>query len=120
MTLHETTRKVLATYHNTFDIPQTERKGTVAPNVWKTIYEAAHGRSERNSTFKGSEKLTAQTLAVKLSRTDPEVFIKAKLTQNGQLAENNMTTAWEGAKRFLGSDWTPKKPAANSTPTKSA
>ena len=123
-TLHEMVRKVLAMYHNAFRVGPTEQKKVTDPKTWKTIFDGAHGRSERNSTFKGTEKLTIQTLAVKLSRTDPEVLIQAKLVHNGELAENNMTTAWEGAKRFLGSDWTPKKPTekaasvTNTTPKK--
>ena len=116
-TLHETTRKVLAMFHNTFNVPPKERLKTTDPKTRKTIFEGGHGRSKRNSTFKGTEKLTIQTLAVKLSRTNLDVFTHAKLTSNGELVENNMTTAWEGAKRFLGLDWTPKK-SATPTPTK--
>ena len=107
--LHESIRKVVQCYAKQFDLDPTKvMKETIGTRDWHSIFANALGKTtKKTDTYEAEEKEMLQMLVARLSRTDPIAFGPA--LKDGQLMANNMTTAWEGAKCTLGSDWAIKK-----------
>ena len=115
-TLHEDVRKAIHIYTKKFGMDTAKQmKEIIHPREWHNIFKNALGKQNKlTDTYDSEEKEKLQTLMAKLSRTDPAVFGQA--VKGDELIPSNMTTAWEGAKRTLGSDWAVKRPAAKSKP----
>lgn len=108
-TLHEHTKRAIRIYAKAFGFDVGEKlKQTLKPMEWVSIFKGALGRlDKKQDTFDPEEKEHLQMLAARLSRTTPEAM--GPLMNDGKMTMNHMTTAWDGARATLGSDWVTKK-----------